>query len=55
MTRQEALKLAQEHVKEMATNSRGYTDGASFETRVRAVETFARFLLEDDIKGTDAE
>jgi hypothetical protein len=45
MTRQEALKLAQEQVRDMATNSRGFMDGAGFEQRVRAVETFARFLL----------
>jgi hypothetical protein len=45
MTREEALKAAREHVQAMATNGRGYTDGAPFEARVRAVERFARFLM----------
>ena len=54
MTREEALAKAREHVDKMATNSRGYTDGAPFNARVAAVERFARFLLgEENADGFD--
>jgi len=54
VTREEALAKAREHVDKMATNSRGYTDGAPFNARVAAVERFARFLLgEENADGFD--
>jgi hypothetical protein len=52
MTPEEALTAAREHVDKMATNTRGYTDGAPFSARVAAVERFARFLL-GEVKSTD--
>lgn len=45
MTREEALKTALTIVTGMATNTRGYMDGATFTSRVDAVERYARFLL----------
>lgn len=45
ITREEALKTALTIVTGMATNARGYTDGATFTSRVDAVERYARFLL----------
>lgn len=45
MTREDALKEAQEAVKAMATNGRGFMDGASFESRVSATLRIAAFLL----------
>jgi hypothetical protein len=45
MTREDALKEAQELVKAMATNSRGFMDGASFESRVSATIRIAEFLI----------
>lgn len=46
MTHAEALTIAREHVEKMATNARGYQDGATLAGKVAAVETFARFLME---------
>jgi hypothetical protein len=45
VTREEALKKAQEYVASLATNSRGYQDSVTFMDKVRATERFARFLL----------
>lgn len=47
MNRAEALVLAREHVEKMSTNHRGYQDGVNLAGKVAAVETFARFLMED--------
>lgn len=48
MTREEALRKAAEQVDAMATNARGYRDGASFADRIAAVERLARFLMGED-------
>ncbi|MET8691743.1 hypothetical protein ABZV65_04255 [Streptomyces bauhiniae] len=48
MTREEALTKAREIVAAQATNSRGFSDGASFRERVDATERYARFLLGED-------
>lgn len=56
MTHAEALTIAREHVEKMATNARGYQDGATLAGKVAAVETFARFLMEgapDEIRAVD--
>lgn len=55
MERTEALKIATEHVKTLATNSRGYQDGVTFTDKAAAVEKFARFLMEDEPAETVAE
>ncbi|MEU6684419.1 hypothetical protein [Streptomyces sp. NPDC046832] len=52
MTREEALKMATEHVDKLATNSRGYQDGVRFPEKISAVERLARFLMAD---GTEDE
>jgi hypothetical protein len=44
-TRVEALEKAIENVTKIATNSRGFMDGASFRERAEFVERYARFLL----------
>jgi hypothetical protein len=51
VNRDEALKIAREHVAAIGTNARGYQDGVTFAAKVDAVERFARFLLEG---GEDA-
>lgn len=48
MTREEALTRAQDVVAKMATNARGFMDGAPFTARVSAVLDVARFLLGED-------
>jgi hypothetical protein len=44
LSREEALKVATQHVTALSTNARGFQDGVSFKDRVDAVERLARFL-----------
>ncbi|MFI2213020.1 hypothetical protein [Streptomyces sp. NPDC020141] len=49
ITRFDALRIAREHVEAMSTNSRGFQDGVKLDDKIRAVDTFARFLAGDDL------
>jgi hypothetical protein len=53
MTREEALSKASEHVKAMATNSRGFMDGVNFQMRVSATLQLAEFLLGEESTTDD--
>lgn len=48
MNRTEALDIASKHVEKLSTNARGYQDGVNLAGKVAAVETLARFLMEQD-------
>jgi hypothetical protein len=47
-TRAEALEKAIDHVTKIATNSRGFMDGASFRERAEFAERYARFLIGEE-------
>jgi hypothetical protein len=48
LTRAEALEIGIAHVTKVATNSRGFMDGASFRERAEFAERYARFLINED-------
>jgi hypothetical protein len=48
ITRTQALEIGIAHVTKVATNARGFMDGASFRERAEFAERYARFLIGED-------
>lgn len=48
LTRAEALEIGIAHVTKVATNSRGFMDGATFRERAEFAQRYARFLIGED-------